>query len=314
MGVATWLRTIFTAVDPTTYKSTIDGNFAVLERISAPFAPSQASTPNMTVVIRPGTIFNSGVLTEVAQQTTSTITAPVTNPRIDRVVLDLVTGVFSIVTGTPSASPSPPAIPAGVSPCAQILLQTTSSAITNAMITDERALNYSGSSAFPAGTRLAFNQASAPVGWTKDTTAALNDSVMRIVTGSGGGSGGTYALSPGCTVVAAHTHTFTTTSGNNSADHSHSGTTGGEGAAHNHDFPVYNDSAANGAFAGGRTNAAGVSGTVVTTNESLAHTHAFSTGGASAVHTHSVSGTTADSNNSATWVPKYNDFIICSKN
>lgn len=44
--------------------------------------------------------------------------------------------------------------------------------------------------AFEAGTRLTFNQSTAPVGWTKDTTAALNDSIMRIVTGSvvGGGS------------------------------------------------------------------------------------------------------------------------------
>ena len=39
-------------------------------------------------------------------------------------------------------------------------------------------------SAFPAGTRMSFQQTSAPTGWTKDTTAALNNSSMRIVTGS----------------------------------------------------------------------------------------------------------------------------------
>ena len=39
-------------------------------------------------------------------------------------------------------------------------------------------------SAFPSGTRLSFQQTAAPTGWTKDTTAGLNNSSMRIVTGS----------------------------------------------------------------------------------------------------------------------------------
>jgi hypothetical protein len=39
-------------------------------------------------------------------------------------------------------------------------------------------------SAFPSGTRLSFQQTSAPTGWTKDTTAGLDNSSMRIVTGS----------------------------------------------------------------------------------------------------------------------------------
>jgi len=38
---------------------------------------------------------------------------------------------------------------------------------------------------FPTGTRLAFQQTTPPAGWTKDTvTANLNNSAMRIVTGS----------------------------------------------------------------------------------------------------------------------------------
>lgn len=48
--------------------------------------------------------------------------------------------------------------------------------------------------AFDAGTRLGFQQTSAPTGWTKDTTAGLNDSVMRIVTGAAS-SGGSTAFS-----------------------------------------------------------------------------------------------------------------------
>jgi hypothetical protein len=38
--------------------------------------------------------------------------------------------------------------------------------------------------AFPTGTRMSFQQSAAPTGWTKDTTAGLDNSAMRIVTGS----------------------------------------------------------------------------------------------------------------------------------
>ena len=48
---------------------------------------------------------------------------------------------------------------------------------------------------FAAGTKLSFYQATAPTGWTKDTTAALDDAILRIVTGSGGVTGGSTAFS-----------------------------------------------------------------------------------------------------------------------
>lgn len=48
--------------------------------------------------------------------------------------------------------------------------------------------------AFPSGTRLAFQQTTAPTGWTKDTAAAINDSILRLVTGTVG-SGGSTAFS-----------------------------------------------------------------------------------------------------------------------
>jgi hypothetical protein len=74
-------------------------------------------------------------------------------------------------------------------------------------------------SAFPSGTRMAFQQTSAPTGWTKDTTAAINDSILRLVTGSAS-SGGSTAFSTwnaqtasGATTLStaqipSHTHTF----------------------------------------------------------------------------------------------------------
>ncbi len=71
-------------------------------------------------------------------QVTGTITAPVTNPRIDRVVCDQTTGVISVITGVESTTPSAPAITSGKYPLAQIKLATSTTTITNSIITDER--------------------------------------------------------------------------------------------------------------------------------------------------------------------------------
>ncbi len=46
---------------------------------------------------------------------------------------------------------------------------------------------------FPSGTRMLFNQTDAPVGWTKDATASLNNTALRLVTGAVG-SGGSQAF------------------------------------------------------------------------------------------------------------------------
>lgn len=74
---------------------------------------------------------------------------------------------------------------------------------------------------FPSGTKLSFFQASAPIGWTKNT--ANNDKALRVVSGIGGGTGGTDGLSnPPSTLhihatsghvlttsqIPAHTHTL----------------------------------------------------------------------------------------------------------
>jgi hypothetical protein len=45
----------------------------------------------------------------------------------------------------------------------------------------------------PAGTKMVFAQATAPTGWTQDTS--VNDRVMRVVSGSGGGVGGSWTIS-----------------------------------------------------------------------------------------------------------------------
>ena len=48
----------------------------------------------------------------------------------------------------------------------------------------------SGVDEFPSGTKAMFVQTNAPTGFTKDTTSALNNSTLRVVTGSGGTTGG----------------------------------------------------------------------------------------------------------------------------
>lgn len=51
----------------------------------------------------------------------------------------------------------------------------------------------------PAGTAMAFFQAAAPTGWTKSTDN--NDAVLRVVSGSGGGTGGSESIA-----TPSHTH------------------------------------------------------------------------------------------------------------
>lgn len=64
-----------------------------------------------------------------------------------------------------------------------------------------------GQQGFESGTRMTFQQTAAPTTWTKDTTAGLNGSAMRIVTGSVS-SGGADAF----TSVFAASKTVTGTS------------------------------------------------------------------------------------------------------
>ena len=99
---------------------------------------------------------------------------------------------------------------------------------------------------FASGTRLAFNQTAAPTGWTKDTTAALNDSIMRIVTGTIG-SGGSTAFSTfnGQTATAAYTLTIA-----DIPSHNHTGG-GGNGATVNTGKGATSRVAASTGFTGG---------------------------------------------------------------
>ncbi len=53
--------------------------------------------------------------------------------------------------------------------------------------------NLTGLAAFPSGTKMIFNQASAPTGWTK-VTSNVDNRALRVVSGTGGGTGGSVGF------------------------------------------------------------------------------------------------------------------------
>jgi microcystin-dependent protein len=141
MSVAAFVQPNNTSQNSTVYLGSIDGDMAVLAILGQDFAPHQQGSPNMTVAVDPGAFELGNSLVTQAAQNSVTITAPNTNPRIDRIVIQLrpdVAGQILYVAGVQGVSPSPPAIPDGCAPLCQISLATSTTAITNSLLTDER--------------------------------------------------------------------------------------------------------------------------------------------------------------------------------
>ena len=105
------------------------------------FAPHEALTPDMTVVVDAGRLPTLTGVLQVAQQTSALIVAPVTNPRIDRIAINYLTGVLVIITGTAAASPAAPPYFSNQYRIGQILIPAGATAILSTMITDERMAN-----------------------------------------------------------------------------------------------------------------------------------------------------------------------------
>lgn len=114
-------------------------NWAVAQRMVGPFAPHAQVVPNMTVALDPGYLLSGTTLTEVNAQSTPALTPPASGFRIDRVVIDRTTGAVSVIAGTPN-SLTPPALTPGKLPVARVFLESTTTAITNESLVDERAL------------------------------------------------------------------------------------------------------------------------------------------------------------------------------
>jgi len=174
---------------------------------------------------------------------------------------------------------------------------------------------------FPAGTKVVFAQASAPTGWTQDTTN--NDKALRVVSGTGGGTGGTHGLSSPPSTAHTHTggaHTHSTPS----HSHSHTLSAGShtlstaEMPSHNHtgrhrngDGNYQNNMSYNGPWLSSQYSTAGMQNT----GGSSSHSHSLSgsiTSGGSG--TSGSGGAVATSSASPTaFAPQYVDVIICSK-
>ncbi|MEN3113081.1 phage tail protein [Uliginosibacterium paludis] len=168
---------------------------------------------------------------------------------------------------------------------------------------------------FATGTRLLFAQASAPTGWTQNTTDMANNRLLRVVINGGYGAGGTHDPVV-CNVVPAHTHGFTT--GGISSDHSHDGWTGGQTNGHVHNstrnkFVVLGAGEFGGLQHGDQFWDEGGIGRVPETSDVTAdHAHYFRTGGVSSNHTHS--GGTDNGSSQTNWQPRYLNLILCQKN
>ncbi len=179
----------FTSQTASVYKANIDAGFAVADRLAWAFAPHEQATPDMTVRLEAGALFDGTALTERAAQSTGTIAAPTTDPRIDRVVIDEASGVVSVITGAEDPSPTAPALTSGKLPVAQVSLTTSTTEITNSDITDERQYQPKSASSFTSGTVMLFHQSATPTGWTKDTASTLDNSALRVVTSTAWASG-----------------------------------------------------------------------------------------------------------------------------
>ncbi len=164
----------------------------------------------------------------------------------------------------------------------------------------------------PNGSVMVFFQANAPTGWTKVTTQ--NDKTLRVVSGTGGGTGGDWAMSAGETTSshgghvhagAAHAHNHNLSAGNHTLSTN-------EMPSHTH---------------GTQHSNAGNSGSHIksprgATWPQLALLPTSATGGG-ASHAHSLSGSivsggdgntsSAGSHTHTIQAPQYIDVIICSK-
>lgn len=144
------------------------------------------------------------------------------------------------------------------------------------------------------------------------TTFNLPNYTNRMAIGAGGLYGVAATGGSKDAIAVAHTHSFSATTGNESANHTHSGTTDSAGT-HAHSLRgastvgatkgIAETSSAS-ILAGTSTDSIGYystlnSGSAVMDTQG-AHTHTFTTGGVSANHTHSVSGTTGSTGSSGT--------------
>lgn len=199
---------------------------------------------------------------------------------------------------------------------AAVLSGTVKSASGGFIFPDNTTQTTAATSAFSSGTKLAFPQASAPTGWTQDTS--VNDYAMRVVSGTGGGSGGSVAFTTafasqtpaGSVSVSGGSVSATTLSTNEIPSHTHGLAASGNSGAETSIGNIYGAAA----VSGGRTIATSGRGfsSYVTTSGG-GNNWIGSTGGGGS-HTHGFTTPTASFSGTAiNLAVQYKDFIIATK-
>lgn len=160
---------------------------------------------------------------------------------------------------------------------------------------------------FPSGTSMVFYQSVAPTGWTQNE--AVNDQVLRVVSGSGGATGGSWTIS-GLTNGDTGSTTLTTSQ---IPAHNHTGSSDSAGG-HQHSIQTLQFDAEQSTKGPHVTSASGGQGHIVGFNTDSAggHTHTLTTNntGGGEGHVHGGSTISSDGN----WRPAYIDVIVAVKN
>jgi hypothetical protein len=169
---------------------------------------------------------------------------------------------------------------------------------------------------FPSGTVMVFHQTAAPTGWTKSTTH--NDKALRVVSGNGGGNGGTHALTSPPSLAhthtgAAHVHSIGAHSHGNSLSAAAHTLSTAQMPSHNHTYWANNSNNSN-SWTHYQMNY-GYNKNTGNTGGGGSHSHSMSGGIADSSSYNSGSdgtGTTSSTTPTA-FAPQYIDVIICAK-
>jgi hypothetical protein len=129
---------------------------------------------------------------------TATLTSMTTNSAT--ITGGTITGITDLAvadggTGSSSLTLNSVLIGNGTSPLLAVAPSTAGNLLTSNGTTWASTAPAAPTPDFASGTRIGFQQTAAPTGWTNDTSAAINDSTLRLVTGLFTPSGGSVAFS-----------------------------------------------------------------------------------------------------------------------
>ena len=172
---------------------------------------------------------------------------------------------------------------------------------------------------FASGTKMTFFQSAAPTGWTQNTDD--NDKALRVVSGTGGSTGGTHALTSPPANSHTHTNTFSaaahTLSTAQLPSHTHGGGSLSPGLGSgrqslNGGTATYNKWQHYSVPCTGKRYQGYGGGQSINYGGS---TSGAATGGAGSgsSHSHSMSGSVASADAGTTFTPSYIDVIVAAK-